>query len=189
MWNAVHDGRTVFVACMHAMCSPGQPVELPSVPKVVNHVELDGAAAILLALLDQGLSLGVAGGDGAQRAGSAVVAATGARSAEIEDADWVLVHGAAADAISRARRGGRLTPESGATVVIAASSDALPMSLIGPGVAEVAGARAIIPLDAVAVHAFTAANAAPPRGVDVLVVAGNCLIGLPRSVSVRCEAG
>jgi alpha-D-ribose 1-methylphosphonate 5-triphosphate synthase subunit PhnH len=185
-WDPVHDGRTAFLAAMRALCAPGTPIVLPARPTVSERAELDGAAAILLALLDRGLSLGVAGGISAQRAAAVVADATGAARGDIADADWVLADGPAADAISRARRGTRLAPERGATVVIAAAGEPLPMSIVGPGVRG--SERAFVALDPVAVHAFSAANASPPCGVDVLVVTAECLIGLPRSVSIRHEA-
>jgi alpha-D-ribose 1-methylphosphonate 5-triphosphate synthase subunit PhnH len=181
-WDSVHDGRTAFLACMRALCSPGTPVELPVVPQVSEHAELDSAAAILLALLDHGLSLSVSGGDAAHRVAAKVMDETGAERANIADADWVLVHGAAADTIAHARRGTRLAPETGATVVIAAAGEPHPMEIVGPGVAE--QITAFVPLDTVSVRAFTAANSMPPCGVDLLVVAANCVIGLPRSVTV-----
>ena len=181
-WDSVHDGRTAFLACMRALCSPGTPVELPVVPQVSEDAELDSAAAILLALLDHGLCLGVSGGDAANRVAAMLAADTGAARGDVADADWVLVHGAAADTIACARRGTRLSPETGATLVIATVGEPRPMSIVGPGV--VGQSAALVPLDAVSVHAFTAANSMPPCGVDVLVVTANCVIGLPRSVTI-----
>jgi alpha-D-ribose 1-methylphosphonate 5-triphosphate synthase subunit PhnH len=181
-WDSVHDGRTAFLACMRAMCSPGTPIELAVVPQVCEHAELDSAAAILLALLDRGLSLGVSGGDAARRTAKMVIRETGSACGDVTNADWVLVHGAAADAIARARRGTRLRPETGATLVIATGSKPHPLSIDGPGVAG--RSTAFVPLDAVSVHAFTAANSTPPCGVDLLVVTANCVIGLPRSVAI-----
>jgi alpha-D-ribose 1-methylphosphonate 5-triphosphate synthase subunit PhnH len=186
-WDRVHDGRTTFLACMHAMCSPGTPIELPQVPQVSEYPELDGAAAILLALLDHDLLLGVSGGAAARRVAEMAVRETGAVTGDVGCADWVLVHGPAADAISRAHRGSRRTPEKGATIVIAAAGEALPLSMVGPGIAD--RATAFVPLESVAVHAFTATNANPPSGVDLLVVTPECLIGIPRSVSVHHGAG
>lgn len=181
-WDSVHDGRTAFLACMHALCAPGRAIELPSVPQICEHAELDGAAAILLALLDQGLSLGVCGGDAAQRVAARVRSDTGAAEADVSESDWLLVHGAAADTITHARRGSRLAPETGATLVIASAAEPQPMSISGPGVD---GRETVfVPLDTVSVHAFTAANSQPPCGVDLLVVTGNCVIGLPRSVAL-----
>ncbi len=181
-WDSVHDGRTAFLACMRAMCSPGTPIELPCVPQVCERAELDSAAAILLALLDRGLSLGVSGGDAAHRVAAMVIGDTGAARGDVADADWVLAHGAAADTIARARRGTRLTPGSGATVVIAAAGEPHPMSIVGPGVAD--RATVFVPLDAVSVHAFTAANSMLPCGVDLLIVTAKCVIGLPRGVTL-----
>jgi alpha-D-ribose 1-methylphosphonate 5-triphosphate synthase subunit PhnH len=181
-WDSVHDGRTSFLACMRAMCSPGTPIELPCVPQICERSELDSAAAILLALLDRGLSLAVSAGEAAHRVAAMVIDETGARRGDVTDADWVLVHGPAADTIARARRGTRTAPETGATLVIAAAGEPHPMSITGPGVAD--RATVYIPLDAVAVHAFTAANSMLPCGVDLLVVTANCVIGLPRSVTL-----
>lgn len=179
-WDAVHDGRTAFLACMRAMCAPGTPVELPRVPQICERAELDSAAAILLALLDRGLTLAVSGDDAANRAAERVIEHTGASRKDIADADWVLVHGPAADAIVSARRGTRLAPEAGATLVIAAAGEPHQMSITGPGVAD--RATVFVPLDAVAVRAFTTANAWLPCGVDLLIATANCVIGLPRSV-------
>jgi alpha-D-ribose 1-methylphosphonate 5-triphosphate synthase subunit PhnH len=181
-WDSVHDGRTAFLACMRALCAPGTPIELPSVPQICEYTELDGAAAILLALLDRGLSLGVCGGDAAHRVAARVRADTGAAEGDVTESDWLLVHGAAADTIARARRGSRLAPETGATLVIASAVEPQPMSITGPGVAG--RATVFVPLDTVAVHAFTAANSMLPCGVDLLIVTGKCVVGLPRSVAL-----
>lgn len=178
----MHDGRTVFLACMRALCSPGTAVELPDVPELGERTELDSAAAILLAMLDGGLAFGVSGSAEAQRVASSVCGLTGATRTDIPQADWVLVDGPAGDAIARARRGTRFAPETGATLVIAASGDALPMTIAGPGVPGTA--RTQVPLDTVAVRAFAAANADSPCGVDLLVVTGRRIIGLPRSATV-----
>ena len=181
-WDSVHDGRTAFLACMHALCAPGTPIELPYVPQLCEHAELDSAAAILLALLDRGLTLGVSGGDAAQRVAATVRDDTGATEGDVTDSDWLLVHGAAADAIARAPRGSRLAPETGATLVIASAAEPQPMSITGPGVN---GRETVfVPLDTVAVHAFAAANSMLPCGVDLLITTGKCVIGLPRSVTL-----
>ncbi|MGK2853336.1 MAG: phosphonate C-P lyase system protein PhnH [Microbacteriaceae bacterium] len=182
-WDPVHDSRMAFAACMQALCSPGTPVELPVVAGVCGQPELDRAAAILLALLDRGLSLGTCGGEQAHRVATAVSAVTGADIAALETADWVLVHGPAATAISRARRGTAEVPEAGATLVIATAEECRPVSLSGPGLPQ--QTTAYLPLDAMALHAFVAANAAEPAGVDVLIVTPECLVGLPRSVSIQ----
>ncbi|CAN3127031.1 phosphonate C-P lyase system protein PhnH [Mycobacterium sp. smrl_JER01] len=182
-WDAVHDSRTTFLACMRALCSPGTPIELSGTPQICEHAELDRAAAVLLALLDRGLGLGTYGGDAVHRVADTVCARTGADAAEVEAADWVLVHGPAATPVSQARRGTRRTPETGATVVIATAGEARPLLLSGPGLPE--PTTAFVPLDALALHALSAANASPPAGVDLLIVTPECLIGLPRSVAIQ----
>lgn len=181
-WDPVHDGRTAFLACMHAMCAPGIPIEMPSVPRCCDNAELDTAAAILLALLDRGLTLGVSGGDAAQRVAAAVMSDTGATAGDLHHADWILVHGPAAASIARAPRGSRLAPETGATLVIAAAGEPQPMSVSGPGIA--APTTILAPLDSASVPAFARANASPPCGVDLLIVTAGCVMGLPRSVTL-----
>lgn len=185
-WDRVHDGRHGFLSCMRALCAPGQPQQLPAAPRRCESAELDAAAGVLLALLDRGLVLGVAGGPAAQRLATALAAETGAELGEIETADWVLAHGPAADAISRAPRGDRTNPERGATVVVASAGPSSSASISGPGVDGTATVR--VPLDELALHAFATANAETPCGVDVFVVTGDRLYGLPRSVTVRREA-
>ncbi|WP_197373844.1 phosphonate C-P lyase system protein PhnH [Mycolicibacterium baixiangningiae] len=182
-WDVVHDSRTTFMACMRALCSPGTPIELSCVPRMSEHPELDRAAAVLLALLDHGLGLGAAGGTAVHSMAAAVCALTRAESVDAGAADWLVVHGPAATAISQARRGTRGVPESGATLVIATADEARPLTLSGPGLP--APTTSFIPLDALALHALTAANSNPPAGVDVLIVTPECLIGLPRSVSIQ----
>lgn len=185
-WDAVHDSRTTFLACMWALCSPGRPVEVSCAPLVSEHAELDLGAAVLLALLDRGLGLGVHGGAPAHRVAAQVCARTGAESVGMDTADWVLVHGPSATAITAAKRGSRLDPESGATLVVATAERTRPMWLSGPGLPE--PTRCLLPVDALAVHALSAANADAPRGVDLLIATPECLIGLPRSVSISAVA-
>jgi alpha-D-ribose 1-methylphosphonate 5-triphosphate synthase subunit PhnH len=93
------------------------------------------------------------------------------------------VHGPAATALGQARRGTRRVPQAGATLVIATTGPVRPVSLSGPGLPS--RTTALLPLDEIAVHGFTAANKASPAGVDVLIATPECLIGLPRSVSMH----
>ena len=182
-WDVVHDSRTTFVACMRALCSPGTPIELPFLPGISGYPELDRAAAVLLALLDRGLGLGVSGDDTVHQVAATVCALTGAETVDAGTADWLVVHGPPATAISQARRGTRSVPEDGATLVIATAGEARPLTLSGPGLPQ--PTTCFVPLDALALHALTAANSNPPTGVDLLIVTPECLIGLPRSVSVQ----
>ncbi|WP_395306834.1 phosphonate C-P lyase system protein PhnH [Mycobacterium sp. AMU20-3851] len=182
-WDTVHDSRAAFLACMQAFCAPGTPIESPAVQGLSDHPELARAGAVLLALLDRGLTLGAGGGEAALRLAGIVSESTGADPAGADIADWVLVHGPAATAITQARRGTRRTPETGATVVVATSAEARPITLSGPGLRQ--RTTVYLPLDALALHAFAAANAAQPTGVDVLIATPECLIGMPRSVTVH----
>ncbi len=185
-WDRVHDGRDGFLACMRALCSPGQPIDLRSTPAISEAAELDAAAGVLLALLDRGLVLAVAGGPEAHRVAAAAAARTGAELGDLEAADWVLVHGPAGDVLTRARRGDRANPESGATVIVATAGPPSVLSVSGPGVDGTATVP--LPLDELTVRAFSSANAETPCGVDVFVVAPGRLYGLPRSVTLRRRA-
>lgn len=182
-WDVVHDSRTTFLACMRALCSPGTPIELSCVPGLSGYPELDRAAAVLLALLDHGLGLGFSGDEAVHRVAATACTLTGASVVDVGAADWVVVHGPPATAISQARRGTRAAPEDGATLVIATTGEARALTLSGPGLPE--PTTCFIPLDAVALHALTAAKSNPPAGVDLLIITPECLIGLPRSVSVQ----
>ncbi|BBY85739.1 phosphonate C-P lyase system protein PhnH [Mycolicibacterium tokaiense] len=185
-WDPVHDSRSTFLACMHALCSPGTPFELPQTPDMTDRPELDRAAAVLLALLDRGLGLAIHGGDAAAQVAAAARTATGADSTDLGAADWVLVDGPPAPAIVHARRGTPTNPESSATLVIASTGPTRPVRLAGPGLREPVTHR--IPLDELAQQALVVANQNPPMGLDIFIVTPDCLIGLPRSVSLQAVA-
>lgn len=180
-WDPVHDGRTAFRACLDAICRPGTAI--PGVPRgrICAEPVLDRAAAVLLALLDPGLTLAVAGGPYARSAGEQLTRRTGAAPAPIDEADFVLVSGGTGGAAGAARRGTALHPELGATLVYAGDWPLCEAVLRGPGIEErTRSARVSLPEREL--EALVAAAALPPAGLDAFVVAPAGLIALPRSV-------
>lgn len=180
-WDAVHDGRAAFRVCMDAMCAPGRAVELGVRAGLDPDPARDRAAAVLLALLDVGVSVAVCGDAAARTLVGAVISRSGAAPAPVCDADFVLVTddgpgGAAGDA----RRGTPLAPHDGATIIYAGTWKPVMLDLAGPGVQTPFSTA--VPLPAGELTALQAAAAAPPTGVDAFVVSEQAVIAIPRSV-------
>jgi alpha-D-ribose 1-methylphosphonate 5-triphosphate synthase subunit PhnH len=181
-WDAVHDGRTAFRACLRAMCAPGEPVAGLPRAGICGDPLLDRAAALLLALLDPGLGLAVAGGAEARACAERLARATGAAPAPLCDADFVLVTGGPAGPAREARRGSALAPEAGATLVYAGDWPPHEAQLAGPGI-EAERLRAALALPPGELALLAEAAAAPPAGVDAFVLSPTGLTALPRSVA------
>jgi alpha-D-ribose 1-methylphosphonate 5-triphosphate synthase subunit PhnH len=186
-WDPVHDSRAAFLACLRAQCSPGVPAGPMPAPSVSPDSDLDAAAGVLLALLDDGCVLAVDGPETAVHVAAAVCRTTGARLGAVQEADVVLVTGDAALAIGSAPRGSSRTPETGATIVATGSPSGTDVRISGPGVP---GERRVrLPATPAALAAFTAAAADYPCGVDLLLVQDAHVVALPRSSSVVASAG
>ncbi|MHA6630162.1 phosphonate C-P lyase system protein PhnH [Pseudonocardia sichuanensis] len=180
-WDAVHDSRRVFLCCLRAQCAPGSAVGPLPLPGLMADPRLDAAAAVLLTLLDP--TTPVAACD--REAGdvvSAVGAATGSPVTGVPGAEFVLVVGDPADAISRAARGDRDRPENGATVVVVTDGAPERLALAGPGIP---GRRSsVLALGAEARRERERANAALPCGVDLLLVGGAGVLAIPRTTRI-----
>lgn len=183
-WDPVHDGRAAFRVCLGAICQPG--IAVPGLPRGQLCAEpiLDRAAAILLALLDPGLTLAVVGGPLAEETAGELRRQTGARPAPVSEADFVLVSGGSKGAAAMARRGTALRPETGATLVYAVDRPPVQVLLTGPGI-EHGSRTARVALPDGEREALIAAAATPPCGLDAFVLSPAGLIGLPRSVLRR----
>lgn len=185
IWDTVHDSREAFLACLRAQCSPGVAVGPLPPAGVSADPFLDGAAAILLSLLDPGLGLCVVGdGPELDAVGERLRHRTGSSAAPIADADFVLVGaGAPSGLVARARRGSVLAPEQGATVVFCAPATVCRVELDGPGIDGTI--RVSVPLDDADLAAIVAANAERLCGVDVFVLtAPDRVLAIPRSVTI-----
>lgn len=180
-WHVVHDSRSTFLAAMAAQCAPGRPQGPVPTAGITDDPILDTAAAVLLALLDPGIGLGVHG-PAAEAIAPQILAATGAHHAPPDVADFVLVDAAESGAPDLAARGTPDAPERGATLVYCRRGET-PVELEGPGLA--APLQTTIALTEEELMALARANAHPPLGVDVFVAGNRTLTALPRSTAVR----
>jgi alpha-D-ribose 1-methylphosphonate 5-triphosphate synthase subunit PhnH len=157
---------------------------------VARDPDLDAAAAVLLALLDPGLTLAHAGDPRAGAVAREVRSITRAGEAPVAEADFVLVVGGAdelaAPVAASARRGTAADPEHGATIVYCVPRQRTRALVAGPGIDGTAWAD--IPLDRRELAALSTANSAPPAGVDAFLVVAGSILALPRSTAVQIEA-
>nr|WTB30933.1 phosphonate C-P lyase system protein PhnH [Streptomyces sp. NBC_00830] len=183
-WDAEHDCRTAFLACMDALSFPGTPVPLPVRPGIAVHPAVDRAAGALLALLEQGYGLAAMGDPDTEAAADGIRRATGAHPARPAEADFVLVGpGVSAPVAERVRRGGAANPELGATVLYAGPWTPTAVVLDGPGLAAPAVAELAVPVPDLIGRGRACAD--PPTGIDLLVFGGATVTGLPRGVALR----
>jgi alpha-D-ribose 1-methylphosphonate 5-triphosphate synthase subunit PhnH len=107
-------------------------------------------------------------------------------ASRVEEAAFALVAGPAAmEALARLPAGTDEYPDRGATAVIAVAGFGAgePLRLSGPGIAGAATLR-VSGLPAGFVAARAANHALFPRGIDHVLVAGDCAVSLPRSTIV-----
>jgi alpha-D-ribose 1-methylphosphonate 5-triphosphate synthase subunit PhnH len=180
--DPVGDAQATFRAVLNAMSHPGQIYEAGAA--LVPPAPLDSAtAAVALALIDHETTLCL---DAAMQAsapwiifhtGSPIVADHGA-------ADFVLA--STCPALSELQNGNDEAPEASATLIlqIAALGSGAAYLLTGPGLAEPSIFRATgLPDDFI--DAWRRNHAQFPRGIDVIVCAGDHLAALPRSVMLE----
>jgi alpha-D-ribose 1-methylphosphonate 5-triphosphate synthase subunit PhnH len=171
--------QAVFRVLLESLARPGRVFRLPAENGEV------GPGIVPLALAVIGSKVAVAGAPEWQ---ARICRATGALPTGIEAASLVAVYGtAAAETITRLRRGSAEAPEEGAKVGLAcaALTEAGPgettIELKGPGVPG----RTLLGVHGVGREVFDAlraANAMFPAGVDVwLVDERGRVAGLPRS--------
>jgi alpha-D-ribose 1-methylphosphonate 5-triphosphate synthase subunit PhnH len=189
-WDPVPGGREAFLACLWAQCAPGRVHGPLPAAGVSRDPDLDAAAAVLLALLDPGLTLAHAGDPNAGSVAGEVRSITGAGDAPVTEADFVLVVGGADQLVepvaASARRGTAADPEHGATIVYCVPQRRTRALVAGPGIDGTAWAD--IPLDRRELAALTVANSAPPAGVDAFLVVAGSVLALPRSTAVQIQA-
>ncbi len=176
--DPVLDAQAGFRAVLEAMSRPGRVRRVPAPPEVPPGLS-PAAAAVLLALVDADTRLRIAAGAEAEawvrfHCGCPVVA---------EGADFVLDPAAA---LLSLEAGTEEEPERGATLLleVAALAEAPGWVLTGPGIRarhrlRVEGAPAGFLAD------WAASRARFPRGVDVILCAGDRIAALPRSVRIE----
>ena len=177
--DPVLDAQAAFRAVLEAMSRPGRVQLLTALPETPPGLS-PAAAAVLLALVDADTRLALAAGAQAEawvrfHCGASLVAPDAAQfvldaSARLADLD----------------AGTEEEPERGATLIleVAALAEGSGWRLTGPGIREshqlrVTGAPAGFLDD------WRANRVRFPRGVDVILCAGNAIAALPRTVNIE----
>lgn len=179
--DPVLDAQAAFRAVLEAMSRPGR-VQRAGAGLAPPAPLMPAAAAVLLALADSGTPLVHDGGEDADawlrfHAGAPV-------SPTLAEAAFVLATGAP-PALSALGTGTEEEPERGATLVVQVASlaEGDGWRLIGPGI-EREHRLAIEGLPPGFVQAWAANRALFPRGVDVVLCAGEHLAALPRGITI-----
>ncbi len=180
--DPVADAQTTFRAVLDAMARPGRICAVG--PGLDPPAPMDVAtAAVALTLIDQETTLHLDAGTRAAapwltfHAGPPI-------TADIAAADFILA--SRCPNLSQLRTGTDEAPEASATLIlqIAALGSGVAYRLTGPGLAEPCILHATgLPDDFVA--AWQRNHALFPRGIDMIVCAGNHLAALPRSVTLE----
>ena len=179
--DPVGDAQRCFRAILDAMSRPGQVHDVPG-PDVPPGLGA-AAGAVILSLVDHETPLWIAPEQkSAQRW---ITFHTGAPEAPSTDAAaLVLTH--ALPPFEALRAGGHETPEASATVIllVASLSRGRAYTLAGPGLRTTATLTVDgLPGDFVAW--WDVNHRQFPRGIDLILCAGNQLAALPRSVTIR----
>jgi phosphonate C-P lyase system protein PhnH len=192
-FDPVVAGQGVVRRLLDATANAGTVVALNGADLVVRPPRLAGACALLLAVLDNDVSVRVLGPD-ADAVGEYLRFNTGARSAPLDTVDFVLVTGRTSDGqISRVAGGRRRPLDMGPTLVYA--PDALrPVPFEGSVTLAVAGPRVggirrlhVSGIDREELGRVHALGHASP-GIEVwLVSAERTIAVIPRSSIWICE--
>jgi phosphonate C-P lyase system protein PhnH len=191
-FDPVVAGQTVVRRLLEATAQPGSVVALGGADLVVRPPRLAGACALLLAVLDNDVSVRVIGPE-ADAIGEYLRFNTGARSAPLETVDFVLVTGQTSSGQISRVRGNRRAPCPRPTLVYAPEAirpksfpGALTLALAGPAVAGVRRLH-VGGLERDELHRLHALGHSSP-GVDVwLVSAERAVAVIPRSAIWICE--
>jgi len=196
--DSTAQSQVVFRCALDAMARPGKPVRIPDTALVSPTRSTNAvAASVLLALLDQDCALWLSPTLANGPAAAWLRFHTGCQiEADCSKADFVWAASfAELPSLDQLKQGSAEYPDQSATCVVdvkgwrnAAASDAVTVSLRGPGV------RDVITLSVEGMHAgfvrqHHATQEHAPCGVDVFCCAADVLLGLPRSVRLATGAG
>lgn len=191
-FDPVVAGQTVVRRLLEATAHPGSVVALGGADLVVRPSGLAGACALLLAVLDNDVSVRVLGPD-AEAIGEYLRFNTGARSAPFDTVDFVLVTGRTSDGQISRVTGNRRAPCTRPTLVYAPAAvrskpfpGAVTLALAGPAVAGVRRLH-VAGLDREELDRLHVLGHSSP-GIDVwLVSAERTVAVIPRSSVWICE--
>ncbi|HET7792680.1 MAG TPA: phosphonate C-P lyase system protein PhnH [Rhizobacter sp.] len=189
--DATHDAQSLFRAVLDALSRPGRLQTLDASDGLQAPAPLSrGLTALLLTLLDTETSLHLAGPLASDAAWMYCRFHTGVQRAEaVADADFIAVRAADAQ-LDTLRLGSDEAPQLGATLIVDTHSLAhergAGLRLTGPGIAHeqrigLCGLPRAFWQQRIAMQPLF------PRGVDLLLVCGSQLIGVPRSTVVTLE--
>lgn len=178
--DPVADAQSCFRAVLDALSHPGRVRCVPSVE--APDPLCPAAAAVLLTLVDQETALWL--DPAAATAFGWITFHTGAPAAEPAAAAFVLA--LSLPDLTNVPAGTDEAPEESATVIVQVRSldRGARFELAGPGLREPA-VLAVDGLPADFAARWAANHALFPRGVDLLLCAGDRVAALPRSVSIR----
>jgi len=189
--DATHDAQSVFRSVLEAMSRPGRLQTLQASDGLQPPAPLSrGLTALLLTLLDTETSLHVGGSLASEAAWMYCRFHTGVqRAVEATQADFVAMR--ASDAhLEGLQQGSDEMPQHGATLIVDTGSLALELGtglrLAGPGI-EHTQRMGLCDLPVAFWQQRIAMQPQFPRGIDLLLVCGSQLIGVPRSTVITIE--
>lgn len=171
------EAQSCFRAALYALSRPGEVVTLATslIPPAPLSV---AAAALLLTLADATVSVCLNGG----AAQDWLVFHTGARLAGAGAADFLVAQ--TRPPLGHLRNGTDDEPEASATLILEAPDfSGQQFRLAGPGIQTPTTLN--LPLDGAFLTDWQAQARLAPRGVDMFLCSGRCIIGLPRSTSIE----
>ncbi len=189
--DATHDAQAVFRSVLEALSRPGRLQTLEASDGLQAPAPLSrGLTALLLTLLDTETSLHLSGPLASDAAWMYCRFHTGVqRAVETAQADFVATQAAHAQ-LDGLRLGDDDAPQQGATLIVDTGSLALErgvgLKLSGPGIEHVQR-MGLCGLPLAFWQQRIAMQALFPRGVDLLLVCGSQLIGVPRSTLITIE--
>lgn len=185
--DPVHEAQRAFRAVLDALANPGQIQEL-AVPAAGNTPVLPpGLGSILLTLTDHDTPIWLA--DCYRLEGLAAFIGFHTGAPLVTDparAQFAFCDAASLPSLDRFNLGTQDYPDRSTSVVVAvpALSGGAALSLRGPGIrTEVMIAPTGLPADFVT--QWAANRELFPRGIDLLLVCGNQVVGLPRSTRIE----
>lgn len=183
--DATHDAQAVFRSVLDAFAHPGRRYTLTASDALQPPAPLSrGVTALLLTLLDGETSLHLGGTLASDAAWLYTRFHTGVQRAEREAADFV-VHRATDAGWDGLRLGSDEAPQLGATLIVEAQSlSGAALCLRGPGI-ERTQSLGLCGLPLSFWQRRIEMQALFPCGVDLLIVCGCELVGVPRSTHVE----
>lgn len=188
--DPVGESQTTFRSVMQALAEPGLIRHVPN--NLTPPAPLvPASAAILLALADYETPIWLDAASSAGGAADFLRFQTGAAIvAEMNRAAFaVMADHSKLDGFERFMQGTLEFPDRSTTVIIQVVSlaEGGPLHLTGPGIPGTRQLEIEPPIDGF-VGMLMANQARFPLGVDVLLVAGNAVVGLPRTTRIAVEA-